>query len=82
MAHPAAAQVTIGVDTHLEVHVAHAVDQLGRRLDSIQTPSTPTGSAQLLIWAQALGDPVAWAWKAPGPTVLLWPASWLPTTSW
>jgi transposase len=66
MAHPAAAQVTIGVDTHLEVHVAHAVDQLGRRLDSIQTPSTPTGYAQLLTWAQALGDPVAWGVEGTG----------------
>ena len=30
--------VTVGVDTHGDVHVAHAKDQLGRRLDTVSIP--------------------------------------------
>ena len=41
MAHPAATRVTVGVDTHGDVHVAHANDQLGRRLDTVSVPTTP-----------------------------------------
>jgi hypothetical protein len=41
MAHPTALQLTIGVDTHLDVHVAHAADQLGRRVATLQVPTTP-----------------------------------------
>jgi transposase len=53
-------QVTIGVDTHLEVHVAHAADRLGPRLATIQVSTTPAGYQQLLAWARRLGQPVAW----------------------
>jgi transposase len=64
--HPVAAQLTIGVDTHLEVHVAHANDQLGRPLASIQIPTTPAGYHQLLGWAHGLGEPVAWGVEGTG----------------
>ena len=59
-------QVTIGVDTHLEVHVAHAADQLGRRLATVQVPTTPAGYAELLAWARRLGEPVAWGVEGTG----------------
>jgi transposase len=68
MAHPAAPQpqLTIGVDTHLDVHVAHANDQLGRPVATLQVPTTPTGYAQLLAWARRLGQPVAWGVEGTG----------------
>jgi transposase len=56
MAHLAPPRVTIGVDTHLEVHVAHAKDQLGRRLDTVSIPTTPAGYHALLAWARGLGE--------------------------
>ena len=64
--HPTTPQLTIGVDTHLEVHVAHANDQLGRSLATIQIPTTPAGYAQLLSWARGLGEPVAWGVEGTG----------------
>jgi transposase len=48
-------RVTLGVDTHAEVHVAVALDQLGRRLGIRSAPATPAGSAQLLGWASQFG---------------------------
>jgi transposase len=66
MAHPAAPQLTIGIDTHLDVHVAHAADQLGRHLGTLQVPTTPAGYAQLLAWARRLGQPVAWGVEGTG----------------
>jgi transposase len=66
MAHPDAPQLTIGVDTHLEVHVAHANDQLGRPLAAIQIPTTPAGYQQLLAWAHELGEPIVWGVEGTG----------------
>ena len=50
-----ARQVTVGVDSHKDVHVAAAVDQVGRVLGTIWVPTTTHGSAQLLRWATRLG---------------------------
>lgn len=66
MAHPNAPQLTIGVDTHLEVHVAHANDQLGRPVATVQIPTTPAGYAQLLTWAHGLGEVQAWGVEGTG----------------
>jgi len=66
MAHPTAPQLTIGVDTHLDVHVAHAADQLGRRVATVQVPTTPAGYQHLLAWARGLGQPVAWGVEGTG----------------
>ncbi|MFL6272697.1 MAG: transposase [Actinomycetes bacterium] len=66
MAHPDAPQLTIGVDTHLEVHVAHANDQLGRPVATIQIPTTPAGYQQLLVWAHELGEPIVWGVEGTG----------------
>jgi transposase len=57
--HPAP-RITVGVDTHLDVHVAHASDQLGCRVDTLSIPTTPTGYQDLLAWARGLGEPIAW----------------------
>ena len=47
--------VTLGIDTHKHVHVAVALDQLGRRLDELEIPTTTAGFAELYAWASALG---------------------------
>ncbi len=66
MAHTTAPQITVGVDTHLDVHVAHAADQLGRRVATVQVPTTPSGYQHLLAWARGLGQPVAWGVEGTG----------------
>ena len=50
-----APQSTVGVDSHKDVHVAAAVDQVGRVLGTTWVPTTTRGSAQLLGWATRLG---------------------------
>jgi transposase len=54
------------VDTHAEVHVAVATDSFGRRLDTISVPATPAGYAELLGWAQRLGQPEGWGIEGTG----------------
>lgn len=49
-------RVTVGVDTHLDVHVAAAKDELGRNLATREVAATPVGYAQLLTWAEGLGQ--------------------------
>ena len=49
-------QVTIGVDTHKHIHVAHAADELGRPLGSYTMPTTSIGYGDFLAWAQGLGE--------------------------
>jgi hypothetical protein len=49
--------VVIGVDTHADVHVAAAVDRLGRTLATTSIPTTDTGYAELLAWAYQVGTP-------------------------
>jgi Transposase len=70
MAHTTLPRVTIGVDTHKDLHVAAARDQLGRRLATTMAPAmapaTRAGYAQLLTWAHGLGEPVAWGVEGTG----------------
>jgi transposase len=47
--------VILGVDTHLEFHVAVAVDHLGRRLGEASVPTTAEGYERLLRWAGGFG---------------------------
>lgn len=49
-------RVTIGIDTHRDLHVAVALDQLGRRLGHTSIPTTGRGYADLLRWGQSYGD--------------------------
>jgi transposase len=58
IAHQTAGGVTVGVDTHGEIHVAAAfTGDLGRPLGHLEIPTTPAGYRRLLRWAQGLGDP-------------------------
>ena len=47
--------VTGGVDTHLDVHVAAAVDHLGGVLGTESFPTTAVGYRQLLAWLRGFG---------------------------
>jgi transposase len=50
--------VTLGVDTHADVHVAAALDERGRLLGIRRVPTTPAGFAELVAWGGRFG-PVA-----------------------
>jgi transposase len=60
------ARVTVGVDTHADVHVAVAKDTFGRRLDATSVATTPAGYAELLDWAQRLGQLEGWGIEGTG----------------
>ena len=47
--------VILGVDTHLDFHVAVAVDHLGRRLGESSVPTTAKGYEGLVCWAEGFG---------------------------
>ena len=47
--------VVVGVDTHADVHVAAALDLLGRHLGTLEIATTTRGYEQLLRWARAFG---------------------------
>jgi hypothetical protein len=47
--------VVLGVDTHLDFHVAVAIDHLGRRLGESSVPTTAKGYERLLSWAEGFG---------------------------
>jgi CO dehydrogenase maturation factor len=53
--HPTPGVVTVGVDTHADVHVAAVVDGLGRLLGSTAVPATVEGYAELLAWTDGFG---------------------------
>jgi len=57
---PAEGGVVLGVDTHLDAHVAVVLDGLGRRLDAMSVPADTGGFGALLEWAEGFG-PVACA---------------------
>jgi transposase len=50
-----ASEVILGIDTHLEVHVAVALDGLGRRLGELNVATTVKGYQNLLRWANGFG---------------------------
>jgi hypothetical protein len=76
MPRPAPTRVTVGVDTHAEVHVAVAKDAFGRRLDATSIPTTPAGYAELLGWARRLGQPMPGGSRAPARLEPGWLASY------
>jgi transposase len=51
----AAPGVTGGVDTHLDVHVAAALDPLGALLGTERFGTDPTGYKSLLAWLESFG---------------------------
>jgi transposase len=48
-----------GVDTHKDMHVAAAVDELGRQLGHEQFPATGHGYADLAAWLASFGEVLA-----------------------
>jgi transposase len=48
-------EVVLGVDTHLDFHVAVVLDNLGRRLGELAVPTTTKGYKKLLSWAEDFG---------------------------
>jgi transposase len=53
-----AAQITGGVDTHLDVHVVAALDELGALVGVESFPTTPAGYRALLDWLRSHGEVV------------------------
>jgi transposase len=53
---PSPHMIIVGVDTHKYVHVAVAIDRLGTRLASCSVSADRSGDAELVTWAQALGQ--------------------------
>lgn len=49
-------EVTGGVDTHKDVHVAAAIDQLGRILGTCSFPTTQVGYRRLFDWLNSFGE--------------------------
>jgi hypothetical protein len=63
-------EVVLGVDTHLDFHVAVVLDILGRRLGELAVPTTTKGYKKLLSWAEdfdLLGAPGSRAPAATAP---------------
>jgi transposase len=50
-----ASPVTVGVDTHLDTHVAAVIDQTGRLLDTKGFPASTRGYVALVTWAEGFG---------------------------
>ncbi|MFT6764115.1 MAG: transposase [Candidatus Aldehydirespiratoraceae bacterium] len=49
-------QIIVGVDTHTDTHAAVAINQLGRRLGTLQIRADESGYRSLLEWANQLGE--------------------------
>lgn len=62
----ARAVVTVGVDTHSDVHHAAVIDEVGRPLADGGFPTTPAGYRQLLAWAAGHGDIAAFGVEGTG----------------
>ena len=48
--------MTVGVDTHTDVHVAAVLGQAGRLLETASFPATTRGYARLATWAESFGE--------------------------
>jgi transposase len=49
-------RIVLGIDTHLDVHVAAAITTLGHALDTRSIPTSARGYRDLLHWARELGE--------------------------
>ena len=61
-------RITGGVDTHLDVHVAAALDEHGGLLGDGAFATDPAGYRQLLGWLRGFGRSCWSASRAPAPT--------------
>lgn len=48
-------EVILGVDTHLDTHVAAVISHAGKLLGTLAMPTSATGYLKLLAWARSLG---------------------------
>jgi transposase len=48
-------EVVLAVDTHLDFHLAVALDRVGRRLGEIKVPTTAEGYERVVRWAEGFG---------------------------
>jgi len=68
MAHRRASGVVVGVDTHKDLHVARAKDEVGRGLGELTIPASAKGYRALLpgpaVWVRSRPS----ALRAPGAT--------------
>jgi len=67
--------ITVAVDTHKDLHVAVALDGLGRRLGEFVAPATAAGYRQLHRWASDLGTVQAFGVEGTVPTAPGWPGT-------
>jgi hypothetical protein len=76
--------VTVGIDSHKDIHVAAAVDQVGRIVGTTAAPTSVRGYAQLERWARGLGPVERFGVEGPAATPRAWPAglSAAATRSW
>ena len=58
--------VTVGVDTHSDVHHAAVIDEVGRPVADAGFPTTPDGYRQLLAWAGEHGEIAAFGVEGTG----------------
>ena len=58
--------ITIGVDAHKRVHVAVAVDAVGRSLGEHEIPNNPEAWGALYAWARGLGGSRRWGVEGTG----------------
>jgi transposase len=56
--------VTVGVDSHKDVHVAAVIDQVGQILATTSVATTDRGPASSCAGRSAMGRSTAWAWRA------------------
>ena len=66
--------ITGGVDTHLDVHVAAAVDANGGVLGVESFATTPVGMRSCVRGWRRSGRRRGWGWKAPARTARDWHA--------
>jgi hypothetical protein len=62
-------QIIVGVDTHTDTHAAVAINQLGRRLGTLQIRADESGYRSLLEWANQLGELSCFGVEGTVPTV-------------
>lgn len=60
------APITVGVDTHADIHVGVALDQLGRHQGEMVVANDGDGYRSLLRWALSLGEPACFGVEGTG----------------
>jgi transposase len=73
--------VTVGVDTHLQVHVAAVVDQAGRLRGTQAFAASTRGYVALATWAERFGPLERIGVEGTGTDGPGWPALSAPTAS-